>query len=129
MRALAAALAVLWALRLPLLKASMWAVVLLLLFSANCFPWYLNWLVPFLAIYPEPALLLWSGLVVLACHVLIEYGALGTWNYSDQFLWLECGPVHGLLLVSGLRATTRRFPPALTSLRRAARRPDRRFPR
>ncbi len=77
MCALAAALAVRWALRLPLLKASMWAVVLLLFFSANCFPWYLSWLVPFLAIYPEPALLLWSGLVVLARHVLIEYGALG----------------------------------------------------
>lgn len=129
MRALAAALAGLWALRLPLLKASMRAVVLLLFFSANSLPWYLSWLVPFLAIYPEPALLLWSGLVVLAYHMLIEYGALGTWNCSDQFLWLEYGPVYGLLLVSGLRAMARRFPPALTSLRRAARRPDRRFPR
>ena len=86
MRALAAALAGLWALRLPLLKTSMWAVVLLPFFSANYFPRYLRWLVPFLAICPDLALLLWSGLVVLACHVLIDYGALGTWNCSDQFL-------------------------------------------
>ena len=129
MRALAAALAGLWALRLPLLKTSTWAVVPPPFFSANSFPWYLSWLVPLPAICPEPALPLWSGLVVLACHVLIDYGAPGTWNCSDQFLWLEYGPVYGLLLVSGLRAMARRFPPALTFLRRAARRPDRRFPR
>ena len=55
-------------------------------FSANYFPRYLRRLVPFLAICPDLALLLWSGLVVLACHVLIDYGALGTWNCSDQVL-------------------------------------------
>jgi alpha-1,6-mannosyltransferase len=96
-RLLLAALAALWALQLPLAKAVKWAVVLLLLFSANCFPWYLSWLIPLLALYPGAPLLLWTALVVLSYQVLIGYRALGVWHDSDQMRLLEYLPVYSML--------------------------------
>lgn len=101
-RYLAAALGLLWLLQRPLTQSIQWAVALLLFFSANCFPWYLIWFIPFLAVNPNAALLLWTALVSLAYHVLIGYGTLGTWEYSDEFRQLEYLPVYGLLAASAL---------------------------
>ena len=94
---LIAALAGLWALQLPLAKAAKWAIVLLLLFSANCFPWYLSWLVPLMALYPGAPLLLWTALVVLSYHILIGYQALGVWQDWGLMRLLEYVPVYALL--------------------------------
>ena len=113
-RVLIAALAVLWCLQLPLAQAAMWVAVLLLFFSANCFPWYLSWLVPLLAVYPNAALLLWTALVALSYHVLIGYESLGVWEYSDEFRRLEYLPVYGLLIGGAL---VRQLPAASEKLR------------
>ena len=96
-RYLAAALGVLWLMQRPLTESVPWAIVVLLFLSANCFPWYLSWFLPFLALNPNAALLLWTALVSLAYHVLIGYEALGVWEYSDEFLRWEYVPVYGLL--------------------------------
>ena len=113
-RLLAGSLAALWCLQLPLVRAAKWATAILLFLSANCFPWYLTWLVPFLAAYPNAALLLWTALVALSYHVLIGYDALGVWEYSDEFRRLEYLPVYGLLLGGAL---VRRLPAASQKLR------------
>ena len=97
-RLLVAGLAAIWVLRLERAKAALAAITLLLLLSANCFPWYLSWFVPFLAIHPAPALLLWTGLVVLAYNILIPYGALGEWRPVEGIRLLEYAPVYALLL-------------------------------
>jgi hypothetical protein len=96
-RLLVAALGGLWALQLPLAKAAKWAIVVLLFFSANCFPWYLSWLVPLLAVYPGAPLLLWTALVVLSYQVLIGYNTLGVWKDSDPMRLLEYAPVYAML--------------------------------
>ena len=101
-RLLTGALAALWCLQLPLVRAAKWTAALLLFLSANCFPWYLSWLVPFLAVYPNAALLLWTALAALSYHVLIGYDATGVWEYSEEILRLEYLPVYGLLLGGGL---------------------------
>ncbi|MCB1020705.1 MAG: hypothetical protein KDC27_12310, partial [Acidobacteria bacterium] len=108
-RLMLAALAALWALRLCLLRAALWAPVVLLFLSANCFPWYLSWFLPLLALFPNAALLLWSATVVLAYNVLIPYAALGEWRYDDSLLRLEYWPVFGLLALTGLRRGYRRL--------------------
>ncbi len=113
-RLLAGSLAALWCLQLPLVRAAKWATAILLFLSANCFPWYLTWLVPFLAAYPNAALLLWTALAALSYHVLIGYDALGVWEYSDEFRRLEYLPVYGLLLGGAL---VRRLPAASQKLR------------
>lgn len=114
---LGVALTGLWLLGRPLLASVKWAIVVLLFFSANCFPWYLSWFLPFLAVSPNAALLLWTALVALAYHVLINYEVLGVWEYSDAFRKLEYLPVYGLLLLSGVtrlallwRASRRKTP-------------------
>ena len=91
-------LATLWWKHMPLVESALWAVVLLLFLSANCFPWYLSWLLPFLAVYPNAALLLWTALISLSYHVLIGYGALGVWQESLEFRLLEYVPVYGMLI-------------------------------
>ncbi len=97
-RLLVVSLGLLWTLGLPLVRSAKWAVVLLLFLSANCFPWYLSWLLPFLAVYPQAALLLWTTLVVLSYQILIGYEILGVWQDSDLFRLMEYLPVYGLLL-------------------------------
>jgi alpha-1,6-mannosyltransferase len=108
-RLLIAALAALWSLQLPLAKAAKWAVVLILLFSANCFPWYLSWLVPLLALYPGAPLLLWTALVVLSYQVLIGYQTLGVWEDSSQIRLLEYAPVYSMLCGVFVARYARRF--------------------
>jgi len=96
--ALAAVLAWVWATQRPRERAALWSIAALLLLSANCFPWYLSWLVPLLALYPNPALLLWTALVGLAYHVVTGYAILGVWEEAAFYRRLEYGPVLALLL-------------------------------
>lgn len=107
--ALAAALAFIWVLQLPLVRACQWAIVALLLVSANCFPWYLSWFVPLLAVTHEAPLLLWTSLVALAYHILIVYRLTGEWADSDFFRTLEYAPVYGFLAARLICTATRRL--------------------
>ncbi len=74
-------------------RVALWTIVALLLLSANCHPWYLTWIIPFLAVYPYPPLLLWTGLAPLSYGVLIEWRALGVWDGSTPERWWIYGPV------------------------------------
>jgi len=105
--------AAIWALQRPLVQTAQWTVAALLFLSANCFPWYLSWLLPLLAVHPNAALLLWTALVVLAYHVLIGYSALGVWEYQAFYRKLEYWPVFGLLIGSAaVRAALLLWPAA-----------------
>jgi hypothetical protein len=70
-------------------------IVTLLAWSANCFPWYLTWFLPF---RPPAALLLWTALAPLSYHILIGYGVTREWKETPLFLWLEYVPVYAMLL-------------------------------
>ena len=89
-------------LRLPPVAGELAAVCALLLLSANCFPWYLTWMLPLLAVHPMPALLLWTALVPLAYHVVPAYEATGTWHYVSALTLAEYLPV--LLWLGALAA-------------------------
>lgn len=88
----------------PLERIALWVVVVLLLVSANCHPWYLTWLLPFLAFYPHPSLLLWVSLAPLAYTVLIGWKILGEWNGSTPERWWIYVPVFAALSWEALRA-------------------------
>ncbi len=92
-----------WSLRLERSRAALAAIALLLFLSANCFPWYLGWFVPLLALRPNPALLVWTALVPLAYNVLIPYGILGEWQELAGYRAMEYLPVFGLLVASWRR--------------------------
>ncbi len=90
--AMLAALA-LWFARWPLERAWLATIVALLALSANCHPWYLTWLVPFLVEIPCAPLLLWTGLAPLSYRVLIDWRLLGEWNGSTPERWFVHAPV------------------------------------
>jgi hypothetical protein len=80
----------------------------MLFLSANCFAWYLTWLLPLLAARPKAALLLWTALAPLSYHVLIVYETQGAWQEDAYYLWLEYVPVYAMLLAAAGAALYRR---------------------
>lgn len=87
-------------LRWPLERASLTAITVMLMVSANCHPWYLTWLLPLLVFHPVPALLLWTILAPLAYKVVIAWTLLGQWDGSTPWRWWIYVPVYGLLIVT-----------------------------
>jgi len=79
-------------------RASFLILGTILLFAPNVFPWYLTWILPLLAIYPNPAWLLWTVTVFLSYHVLIPYRTLGLWEEETVFRLLEYVPFYALLI-------------------------------
>ena len=78
---------------LPALGGELAAICAVLLVSANCFPWYLTWMLPLVAVHPSAPLLLWTALVSLAYHVIPGYEATGSWEYDRALIGLEYIPV------------------------------------
>lgn len=95
-------------LRLPPVGGELAAICALLFFSANCLPWYLTWMLPFLAVHPSAPLLLWTALVSMAYHVVPMYEAAGVWQYDPSLLALEYAPVLGWLGWQGIYRMRRR---------------------
>ena len=93
--------------RLPPVGGELAAICALLLISANCFPWYLTWMLPLLAVHPVPALLLWTASVSLAYHVVPLYEATGAWRYDNALTWLQYVPVLTWLAVRAALASGR----------------------
>ena len=90
---LAAAVATITALRLPLIHSVLSIIVAMLLVSANCHPWYLTWFIPLLCFVPAVPLLLWTALMPLTYIVLFEWFAAGVWNGSNPIRWYVYFPV------------------------------------
>jgi hypothetical protein len=103
----AIAVALLTLRQLPLDRASLWAIAIMLMVSANCHPWYLTWLLPLLVLLPVPALLLWTALVPIAYSAVISWVTLGEWQGSNAFRWYEYAPVYAMLIGSWLIALRR----------------------
>jgi hypothetical protein len=97
---LAAATLAVAALRLPPAQGILATAAAILFLASNCHPWYLTWLLPFLAIQPFAPLLLWTALAPLAYHHLPGYQLLGQWQEDPFFLYLEYVPVYAMLLAA-----------------------------
>ena len=102
---LIACVACLWWRQLPVCLGELSAVTALLLLAANCFPWYLTWMLPLLAVHPVRPLLLWTALAPLAYHVVPAYEATGAWDYDSGLVFLEYAPVLAWLGTLGILRT------------------------
>lgn len=74
--------------------ATLGAYVLL---SPTVHPWYLLWVLPFLAFFPSPAWMLLSGSIFLAYEVQIGYGSSSVWREEPWVLWAQYAPFYLLL--------------------------------
>ena len=90
---LAAAVAWMIARRWSLERAALGAVVVMLLVSANCHPWYLTWLVPLAAFTPWPPVFVWQLSMPMAYMVLVDWHARGIWVGSRPGRWWIYAPV------------------------------------
>lgn len=86
-----------------------------LLASPTLFPWYLVPVAALFPLYPNAALIAFSGLVALSYWPLPAYHATGRWMLPDWILWVEYG---GLLLTAAAAWWIGRRPAA--QARRAA---------
>src|SRR5207248_11488849 len=86
--------------RWPVERATLAIVTALLMVSANCHPWYLTWILPLLAVYAVPPLLLWVALAPLAHAAVIGWFGTGEWSGSTIFRFYEYIPVDVALVVS-----------------------------
>ena len=74
---------------------------------ADVHPWYLLWVLPFLAFFPSPAWMLLSGLIFLAYEVQIGYSSEGVWREKPWVLWAQYAPFY--LLLGGAELARRRM--------------------
>lgn len=87
----------------PIIKGAMILIGGTLLLTTTLQPWYLLWIIPFLCFYPNRAWILFTGLIMLSYHVLIQYIDNGVWEES---MWIKIAiyvPFYVLLLNDGLR--------------------------
>jgi hypothetical protein len=76
----------------PLPEAAVWLVGGVVLLSPNIFPWYVLWLVPFLALAPSVAWIAFTGTVALAyTFFLQEPWAIAVWARVLEFAPLAAG--------------------------------------
>ena len=82
--------------RLPILHFAYLTAAAFVLLTPTLHAWYVAWLIPFLVFFRHPAWIVFSLLVVLSYHVLIQYRAVGVWEEAPWVQWVEFG---GLALV------------------------------
>lgn len=78
-------------------RGSLVSIAAMLMLSANCHPWYLTWLLPWLTLTPVAALLAWCLLAPIAYQPVIAWTALGEWEGVSPLRWLVHGPMYALL--------------------------------
>jgi len=74
-----------------------------ILLNPTVHPWYLCWLVPFLAVHPERAWIMLTGLVMLSYWILIDYAGIGVWEESVCIKLMEYVPFYALLVWDAVR--------------------------
>jgi hypothetical protein len=93
-----------WRFRQASLSPESWGRLMILLFAgllllAPTFqPWYMLWILPLLAIWPNRALLLLSATVLLSYWILQEHAATCIWRENALIKWLELAPVFALMI-------------------------------
>lgn len=80
-----------------ILCASFILMAVLTLFSPTLHPWYVIWVIPFLCFLPNPAWILFSGLVFLSYSILREYQMTGMWQENVNIRLWEYVPFYTLL--------------------------------
>ena len=84
--------------------AALAAGAYLLLVPTSMHPWYVMWMVPFLAVTPSPAWLYFSGAVALSyLKYVVEPAPFPWWAWAAEYV-----PLYALLSVAGWRMVARR---------------------
>ncbi len=82
-----------WRRELAVGQQFLMATTLLFMVSPAQFPWYYLWLLPFLALHPHPALILYTALLPMYYlrPIMLHYGHGDT--FDQVIVWIQHGPV------------------------------------
>jgi len=97
-----------WLRRMGIMDVTFAWIAAVLLLSPIVHPWYLTWLIPFLAFRRDAWVLVWTGTVIAAYAVLPAWWASGVWELPTWALVLEYAPVYTLIAVWALSSRRRR---------------------
>lgn len=97
----------LWASRATATEAAFGWIAAVLLLSPIVHPWYLAWLIPFLAWRHDLWVLVWSGTVIAAYAVLPGWWSASVWELPTWALLLEYVPVYFLLIATAVLGVRR----------------------
>jgi len=106
----------LWWRKVEVLDVAFLWIAAVLLLSPIVHPWYLTWLVPFLAWRRDMWVLVWTGTVIAAYAVLPDWWLSGIWDLPKWALLSEYLPVY-ILLAAAAISHLRRRPNDLTDPR------------
>lgn len=82
-----------WRREMAVERQFLMATTLLFMLSPTQFPWYYLWLLPFLAMHPHPALVLYAALLPIYYlrPLMVHYGHGDTFDHV--VVWVQHGPV------------------------------------
>lgn len=92
-----------------ILKASFILIGSMMLLSPTLHPWYIIWVIPFLCIFPNPAWILFTGLIFLSYAVLREYHTSGVWQESLEIRLWEYIPFYIILFSTFILLTIKKL--------------------
>jgi hypothetical protein len=98
----------LWRRSWPAGRRAAAAIAVLLLLSANFHPWYLAWLLPLMALWLWPPVLLWAALSPLLYWHLPKWALQGEWVALSPVRWLVYAPVFAWAAFMGWRKLRQR---------------------
>jgi len=90
-----------------LARAAFWTLGTLILVSSQVHPWYLLWILPFVAVRPSRAWLLFTFLIFVSYETQALYRATNTWSESFAIRAIQYAPFFALLVVEGVAALAR----------------------
>ncbi len=94
-----------------LIRRILIVIAAMLLLGPAMLPWYYTWMVPFLAVIPNRALLAFSVVLPLYRLQFHPWFLDQAWVFTDLVVWLEQGPILALLILEWHRR--RKTKPAL----------------
>ncbi|MFN0152100.1 MAG: glycosyltransferase 87 family protein [bacterium] len=98
----------LWRLaRGDLARAAFWTLGALVLLSSQVHPWYLLWLLPFLAVRPSRAWLLFTFLIFISYETHALHRASGAWSESTGIRAIQYAPLFILLAIEAAASIAR----------------------
>lgn len=75
----------------PVVLGTFTIIGVFLVTTPTLHPWYALWVLPFLPFYPARPWIVFTGVVALSHHVLIDYAGEGVWAESAWVAWVIWG--------------------------------------
>jgi len=85
---------------------ALWTLGSFILLQPTIYPWYILWLLPFLALFPVKGFIVWISLIPLSYEVLYTQALTGEWKENHIIQWLIIAPVIIVIIFEYIKTKT-----------------------